>query len=185
MRYYKLLKDTPIAKAGEIFQQSIGIRGGKEEPVFVTISHSTAGLWANDIKNFDDWFEEIYDVIWAINTLNSRIEEISNTQYSELAIENLKSLGLLFATEEEAEKHLERLKARAILIQDTKGFKPDWSNINEEKYYGVWNAKTGELDCLSRMSIKHDDIYFETVDDIGYSFKTHEKEWKIYLGVEK
>ena len=185
MKIYKLLKNLPTIKAGTIFEER------EQYNDKILVARGIGRMYEIDvelIEDFDDWFEEIDEnVFYFIDVLSpdKPIQKRNIDESSDWFIERLKSLGNYFATEQEAEKHIEWLKARAVLIQDTKGFKPDWHNGNEEKYYGVWNAKTGELGCLSRMSIKHDDIYFETVDDVGYSFKTHEKEWKIYLGVEK
>lgn len=215
MKTYKLLKDLPTFKAGEEFFISENgnlIAGTPEKPKkvivgtgdsIVPIELDLMAYAKETLEQFPnilmDWFEEIKFEIpdkfeMGFWTVNYNIKDGLYTwwlpfddyrkDYEEILKHHME-IGLAFETEEETEKYLKWLKARAVLIQDTKGFKPDWHNGNEEKYYGVWNAKTGELGCLSRMSIKHDDIYFETVDDIGYSFKTHEKEWKIYLGVEK
>ena len=51
MKRYKLLKDLPFAKAGEIFQSRILDDGG--EYLF------WAKIKITNIKNFDEWFEEI------------------------------------------------------------------------------------------------------------------------------
>ena len=194
---YRLLKDLPFAKAGEIFESRISDDG--EEYLF------WGEIKTEKIENFDEWFEEIKEFeipdefdtgFWTIDfegyffgSGGAYPKYIPNNHWGEAHYKNnLKcytEIGWAFETKEATEKHIEWLKARAVLIQDTKGFKPDWSNINEEKYYGVWNAKTGELGGLSHMPIKHDDIYFRTADDIKDSFRNHEKEWKIYLGVEE
>ena len=68
------------------------------------------------------------------------------------------------------------MKAKVIIKQDTKGFKPDWKDIAEDKYYGFWDASAKKFDWI-RVSILQDDrIYFETKNDIKESFEKHPEE---------
>ena len=178
MKRYKLLKDLPFAKAGEIFQQSMGVRGGKEEPVFISASHITTSLWAKDIKNFDDWFEEINPTWiehWHITHVGDIIRESNHILREDTSIEDArKEIGNYFATEEDAEKHIEWLKARAILLEDTT--KKGMFNVCHNSVEGFKVLKTADV---------WSEMMFKTEEDAKQSIKSHEKEWKIYFGVEE
>ena len=176
MKQYKLLKDLPFAKAGEIFKSKILDDG--EEYLF------WGEVKTEKIENFDEWFEEIKEpeFFYYIDEKGLIIE--MRTDYRHADIHLRKAIGNYFETEEEVKKHIEWLKARVVLLEDTKEFKPDWNNDDEWKYYGVWKADTGRLDWLTTRVMNHDDIYFGKADDIRYSFEAHEEEWKIYLGVK-
>ncbi len=197
MKKYKLLKDSPFAKEGVIFQEWTGERSGKKEKVLVSTNNLTTTLWVEDVKNFDEWFEEIKEPelpkeffyiiegkISKVEYLTFSLNEDTKQEYRNI-IEEEKSVGNYFKTKEEAEKYLEYLKAKVIIKQDTKGFKPDWKDITEDKYYGFWDTSAKKLDCI-RISILQDDrIYFETKNDIKESFEKHPEEWKTYLTYEQ
>lgn len=201
MKRYKLLKDLPTFKAGdEFFISESGnlIAGTPENPKKVLIGEDDSIVpievdlmaYAKEtLEQFPniltEWFEEIECKGWAISTLNSRVEEISNTPYSKWTIENLKSLDLLFPTKQEAEKHLERLKARAVIMEDTNGFKPDWSNFEQRKWYPRYDFENFDFNIIFTDLITPGAIYFEKQKDVKNSIKLHAKEWKIYLGVEQ
>lgn len=176
MTKYRLLKDLPFAKAGEIFKSKILDDG--EEYLF------WGEVKTEKIENFDEWFEEIKEpeFFYYIDEKGLIIE--MRTDYRHADIHLRKAIGNYFETEEEVKKHLERLKARAVIMEDAKEFKPDWNDKDEWKYYGVWNADIKRLDWLPSKVIKHDSIYFKTADDIRYSLEAHQEEWKIYLGIE-
>ena len=195
MKRYKLLKDLPFAKAGTIFRRTsfkskdglsdydyletnILLDGNQDETVF-SIKRNYF------INNFDEWFEEIKEPeqIYYVDNLGGYVSKIDKNQLAifPALIANLKSIGNYFETEEEAEKYLEYLKAKAIIKQDAKGFKPDWKNDDEKKYYGFWDFEENKADwmlvCVSRGA----EIYFESIEIIEESFKKHPEEWKTYL----
>lgn len=94
---------------------------------------------------------------------------------------NFLAIGNLFPTRESAEKHFTYLKALQVLRGDTKGYewKPD-----DTYYTGIWeNAQKKLLHDWYRSSVLGG-IKFKTKEDIESSFKAHEKEWRIVLGVE-
>ena len=177
---YRLLKDLPFAKAGEIFKSKILDDG--EEYLF------WGEIKTEKIENFDEWFEEIYEnVFYFIDVLSPdkpiQMRNIDNS--SDWFIERLKSLGNYFDTEEEAEKHLEWLKARTVLIRDTKGFKPDWNDNDQVKFSIYYDFYHRELLDARVWMVKRAEIFFETEKEAENSIKIHEKWWKIYLGVEE
>lgn len=92
-----------------------------------------------------------------------------------------KEIGNHFETTKETQECIAYLKARAIIKQDTKGFKPDWQNADEERYCGKWDFDD-EIPHISILNIfKAPQIYFKSKKDIQESFKKHPDEWKTYL----
>lgn len=136
MKKYKLLKDLPCAGAGEIFQQ--GYDENDKDNVYLfqgALGVKYIKIWLDYIDDFDEWFEEIKEpkIFFTIDIYKSKFKEINTDYYSgwsALEVKNIKDLGLLFKTKEEIDKFIAYLKAKAIIKQDTKGFKPDWSNKN-------------------------------------------------------
>ena len=99
--------------------------------------------------------------------------------------EKKKQIGNYFETREEAEKELARRKAYVILKEDTKGFKPDWKNENEKKYYVVYDYGSDKFVSEWREVYNGGEkLYFATQEDAEASVKAHEKDWKTWLGVK-
>lgn len=189
MKRYKLLKDLPFAKAGEFFSLGTGKRNEISELTIVGENHTATVIWNRDIEDFDEWFEEVKEpkICFTIDFYKSKVKEINTDHYSgwsSLEIANIKRLGLLFYIQEEAEKYLAYLKAKEVIKQDTKGFKPNWKNC-ENKYYGYWNSGKDSLGYLVSYITKYSDICFKTEEDIKESFKKHPEEWKTYLTYEQ
>lgn len=196
MKRYKLLKDLPFAKAGTVFTRNtfkskdglsdydylethILLDGDQDETCF--------GLKRNYfINNFDEWFKEEPKIYFTIDFFRKEIAKVSEKEIMGYAIDNVKSLGLLFETQEKAKKHLKYLQAKEVIRKDTKGFKTDWSDKRRNGYYfGTWNHHSEEpsADSYSRMRISS--IKFKTRKDIEESFKNHPDEWKTYLTYEQ
>lgn len=193
MKRYKLLTDLPTFKAGdEFFISENGnlIAGTPEKPkkVIVGTGNSIVPVevdlmaYAKEtLEQFpnilEDWFEEIktYYLIDGYGRIQE--EDLWKTNIKDIS----KSIGNYFETEEEAEKHLEWLKAREVLIQDTKGFKPDWNDFNQMKYHVQYDYEDCEFGVWSSSFNKYCEIHFATEEDAKNSIKEHEEEWKIYL----
>lgn len=189
MKKYKLLKDLPCAGAGEIFQQ--GYDENDEDNIYLfqeILGAKQIKIWLDYIDDFDEWFEEVEEPeqYFSINIFKATVEEIKNIHYSEWAIENMKSIGMLFKSRNQAKAYLEYLKAKAIIKQDTKGFKPNWSNGYSYVHFGCWNNRRNELYADSTTSNeKYITIYFKTKKDLLESFKKHPEEWRVYLTYEQ
>ncbi len=195
MKTYKLLKDLPFAKAGTVFTRNtfkskdglsdydylethILLDGDQDETCF-SLQRSYF------INNFDKWFEEEPKIYFTIDFFRKEIAKVSEKEIMGYAIDNVKSLGLLFETKEEAEKYLEYLKAKAIIKQDTKGFMFDWQNHRKDKYYGYWNLDKNQPSYSLVYMSKKSSICFGNLDEIEESFKKHPDEWKTYLTYEQ
>ena len=198
MKRYKLLKDLPFAKAGALFtrntfkskdglsdydylETSILLDGNQDETVF--------GIKRNYfINNFDEWFEEIkeaekpkkYFYIGSMGHIES-----DEPRGWELSLRLRKMIGNHFETKEETEAYLTYLRAKAIIKQDTKGFKPDWNDEEEDKFFGYWDFKQEKVDYSLVFYIKRADIYFKTLKDIKESLEKHPIEWRTYLTYEQ
>ena len=194
MKRYKLLKDSPFAKAGEIFEVKTEIQDGAVQAVFTSERYKNTKIWTNgmDPNDFDEWFEEVrtfgqyYYVTDAgsIGYIKEGSEEPNNTLWR-------MEIGNIFETKEEAERHIKYLRAKAIIKQDTKGFKPNWYDTKQIKYSCSYQEDrfTG-YGCVkpvidSTKTTMSSLMYFKSKEDIEESLKKHPKEWKTYLFYEQ
>lgn len=194
MKRYKLLKDLPFAKVGDILSLKRSQKYGyfklckdRSNPRSIELYE---GIVEGFIDNFDEWFEEIKEpkIFFTIDIYKSKFKEINTDYYSgwsALEVKNIKDLGLLFKTKEEIDKFIAYLKAKAIIKQDTKGFKPNWNNEGEKKFFGSWNFQRKEVYWNYEYINKYVEIYFKTNEDIEESFEKHSEEWKTYLTYEQ
>lgn len=201
---YRLLKDLPNFKAGdEFFINESGnlIAGTPEKPKkvivgtgdsIVPIEVDLIAYAKETLQQFPniltDWFEEITPTwieYWYITVASSICQKSRHILAMDTSIEDArKEIGNYFQTKEEAEKHLEWLKAREVLIHDTKGFKPDGTDFDQMKYHVEYDHEDCEFGVWSGSLYKYCEIHFATKEDAENSLEAHEKEWKIYLGVE-
>lgn len=203
MKRYKLLKDLPTFKAGEEFFISESgnlIAGTPRNPKQITVktryglpmridliayAQETLEEFPNILK---DWFEEIkeaekpkkYFYIGSMGHIES-----DEPRGWELSLRLRKMIGNHFETEEETERHINYLMAKEVIKQDTKGFKPDWNDEEEDKFFGYWDFKQEKVDYSLVFYIKRADIYFKTLKDIKESLEKHPIEWKTYLTYEQ
>lgn len=192
MKRYKLLKDLPTFKADEEFFISKSgnlIAGTPSNPKQITVetgyglpmkidlmayAKETLEEFPNILK---DWFEELLDLneyfyITDDGKVDFVVEEEPNLS------RRRKAIGNIFDTKEEAEKYIAYLKAKAIIEQDNKRFKPNWDNDGESKYFGYLHFEKIEFGIVTnenkfgreRMN-KITTIYFKSEKDIKESFK--------------
>lgn len=200
MKYkkYKLLKELPLYKAGELFHISPNgnlVHTDRGELVY------QKNLLKAHPEILEEWFEKIverpkvelsgqyipeyrgkYYAICAGRA--SIVTEYYN--YDPMVTEKAAALGLSFETKKECQKFIDRLEAYQILRRDAKGFEPDWKNYAQKKWSGWYDYDLNMLssgDTLSCQSIG--DICFATEEDVRESFENHRKEWLTVLGVEE
>ena len=198
MKGYKLLKDLPTFKAGEIFDISssgnLVKRGQCISDCIVAYSAQTLEKFPNILK---DWFEEIPEqpkTVWHLEEgdeyysiasdgfITTEIYHLSTQSEDDMR----RKIGNAFLTKKEAEKELTRRKAKVILERDTKGFKPNWKNKYQDKYEVLYDYEFYKLVVDDSVNMpSHPSLWFATEEDAKESIKNHEKEWKIYLGVEE
>lgn len=179
MRKFRLKKDLPFAKAGDMVEMwSDGIMAFVGEPNLPRFNKK-------DVRMFPLWFEEVDKKKFGIDAVSAKVIEVSEELYTDSEIDNLNKLGAWFDTKEEAEKYLEYRKAKTIIKQDTNGFKPDWSNKQQYKYYGYWDLREHKPIWNVSNIAKTVNIYFESRNLLEESFKKHPEEWKTYLTYEQ
>lgn len=99
----------------------------------------------------------------------------------ELSYKLRKMMGNCFESPLEAEAYVDYLLAREVIKEDTKGFKPNWNNLEQIRFYGHWDVQFKIPFRSVSFTQKNATIYFKTVEDIEESFKEHPNEWKTYL----
>ena len=187
----------PFAKAGETFGLH---RGGIRDCITLFKGDEavyTIQVGENVSEMFNEWFEEVkepelpkeffcidIDKVISYNYYLFQSSESLRQEYIRF-MEKYKSVGNYFETKEKAEKYLEYLKAKEVIKQDTKGYKPDWNDENDRKYCGFWDITKKEFEYMCINALQSDSIYFNIADDIVESFKKHPKEWKTYLTYEQ
>lgn len=190
---YRLKKNLPCAKAGEIFREDFD----KNDNNNVYLYQESYGLkqlkiCLEDIDNFDEWFEEVEEPKWAYH-INDHGDSISCIRVGSLPSSEryLKEIGNYFETQEEAEEYLEYLKAKAVIKQDAKGFKPNWNDTkqikyscsyDEDRFTGYGCVKPVIEETSTKMGTL---IYFKSEEDIKESLKKHPEEWRKYLFYEQ
>lgn len=181
---YRLLKDLPTIEAGRIFEETKGSLGGTL--LYATGFCSDFTIDKDGIENFDEWFEGVGEPEW-VYYINAFGGVVDNVRVADLpgVRASLKSTGNYFKTKEEAEKYLEYLKAKEVIKKDTKGFKPDWNNGDETKFFGYWDFILEEPGRGLDYRAKTPNIYFRSPKDIKESFAKHPEEWKVYLTYEQ
>ncbi len=183
---YRLLKDLPFVKAGEVFKESSSQRMGEDERTLVGSIRLTTIIWIEDIENFDEWFEEVRifgEYYYVIDV--GHVGYLEDGNYRPNDTLGRMEIGNIFETREKAEKYLAYLKAKEVVKQDTKGFKPDWSDRDEIKYWGYWDFYQNKPDYDYDYRAKRVEIFFRTREDLKESFKKHPEEWKTYLTYEQ
>ena len=194
MKRYKLLKDLPTIKAGEIFKETV--TGYNEKNLLVRIAPLNAKsprLKVQDIDNFDEWFEEIQEPTDSIHwkpRIGDRCFILENanirpTSYTGMLRDyNAWRTGKVFRTEEECEKACDRELAE-VRLRRTSTFKPDF-------YNGMF-AYTVGYDCKHKRLyvtklvdvIIGNPITYESLEDAEKSIKENREDWLIYFGIEE
>lgn len=199
MKRFKLLKDLPYAKAGEIFELGMSKRSTFSEEILTNEKYEDMIIWVKDIApvNFVKWFEKLPEV-----KLPERFFYISGGEINyvdkdyyfwnkqaekeyQKKIDKCKSIGNYFETQKEALKYFEYLRAKTIIEESAKGFKPDWNNDNQDKFYGYCSSDTENVYYSYTRRAKSADIYFKSKKDIQESFTEHPDEWKTYLAYKQ
>ena len=195
MKRYKLLKDLPTFKAGDLFYISeygaLVHNGGDPDGYNVmAYAQSTLEKFPNILT---EWFEEIPNPTDSIHwkpKIGQRYFYIDDGYvfsdvWMDSRVDNRRYMaGVIYCAEADAEKALERQIAITTLMRDS-NFEPDWSNNDQNKWTVYYKHNDKELLVEATAFLQYPSaIYFDTYDNIKKSIKNHKKEWLIYLGVE-
>lgn len=189
MKRYRLLKDLPTFNKGDTFR--LTEHGHLMSEKAGVIAYAEPTLEKFNILD-SDWFGEIPEGkrwraggderYWCVQSDGEVVETcdiwagIDDEHYE---------LGNYFKTKEEAQKAAEWLKAFAVLRDDTKGFKPDWTDEDQEKWSVEYGHDGVQLITECYRFTQEGIIYFATAEDAEKSIETHEREWRVYYGVEE
>lgn len=192
MKRYKLLKDLPTFKAGDLFYIS--------EYGALVYDGGDGGVMAYARRTLDkfpeiltEWFEEIQEASTDSIHWNPMIGEkcfilenaniIPTLFTGKLRDYNAWRTGRVFRTEEECEKARDRELAE-VRLRRTSTFKPDFENDNGG-WIVVYNYRHHEM---SAQYVNFEDagepVRYETEEDALKSIRKNEQDWLTYFGVE-
>lgn len=196
MKRYKLLKDLPTIKAGEIFKETV--TGYNEKNLLVRIAPlnvKSPRLKVQDIDNFDEWFEEIQEPTdsihwkpkygeeeyWVVNSYGLIVKRIWSDSIEDL---NMYKLGFIYPTEEECKKDRNR-KLAEVRLRRTSTFTPDFEN-GRGGWFVAYNHLEGKLEYFQcSWQDAGESVRYKTREDAKKSIKENEQDWKIYFGIEE
>lgn len=201
MKRYKLLKDLPTFKAGQLaYISKTGnlIAGTPENQkttetgLIIMIYHETT------LKKFPniltEWFEEIKEPTDSVHYKPKDgddyfyISDYGNVGWevwSDKHIDNERlALGFIYRTEKEVEKARERRLAE-VRLQRTSDFKPDFENGE-----GGWVVFFGYMHkdlfpIRGGYSDSGEPVRYATEEDARKSIKENERDWLTYFGVKE
>lgn len=201
MKRYKLLKDLPTFKAGQLaYISKTGnlIAGTPENQettdygLILMIYHETT------LKKFPEilteWFEEIEEPVDSIHWKPNFGEEYWYVNYignvvcrswEDASVDLwLLESGNVYRTEKEAEKARERKLAK-VRLQKTSDFKPDFENGN-----GGWvvfySYADKELHSMRDSCTDSGELVrYATEEDSRKSIEENEQDWLKYFGIEE
>ena len=189
MKRYKLKRDLPTFKAGEIFYISDAGNLLRESDNVPAYSWSTIDKFPNILA---DWFEEIKPTRWKPEMshdyyyISGDGHAYDNSWDDSRFVDNGRfEIGNCFQTEEEAEIVVEYLKALAIVRGDaTTEFIKGRNN-----FYVVYDAAYNCLVVKDKSYYTENGIfglpYFATKEDAQKSIELHENEWLTIFGVKE
>ena len=190
MKRYKLKRDLPTFKAGEVFYLSDAGNLLRESDNIAAYSWTTLDKFPNILT---DWFEEIKESnrwkpkknhIYYCIIGDSYVAE--DVWYGGQCVDDDRfDLGNCFQTKEEAERVLEYLKALAVVRGDaTSKFVKGKRN-----WYVVYDAAYNYLVVKDKSYYTENGIfglpYFATKEDAKRSIKQHRNEWLTIFGVKE
>lgn len=196
MKRYKLLKDLPTFKAGDLFYISeygalVHNGGGPDGYNVMAYAQSTLEKFPNILT---EWFEEIQEestdsihwkpkngeIYWFTGIGGKTNHDFWTGTPADFWCYGL---GKIYRTKEECEKARDRELAEARLRR-TSTFKPDFENGDSGwgVHYDHLNNKLGYFKCSWQDT--GEPIRYKTSQEAEKSIKENGKDWKIYFGIE-
>ena len=188
MKRYKLKRDLPTFKAGDIFYISdMGnlIRESDNVPAY---SWSTLEKFPNILT---DWFEEIKPTRWKPEMDQTYYgisigSSVFSEYWNDLTVDHDRfNIGNCFQTKEEAEKAVEYLKALATVRGDaTSKFVK-----GERNWYVYYDTNLNSINSSISCTMLDNGIfglpYFATIEDARKSIEQHKDEWLTIFGIKE
>ena len=189
MKRYKLKRDLPTFKAGEVFYLSDAGNLLRESDNVPAYSWSTIDKFPNILT---DWFEEIKESTrWKpemhqiYRYINSDSYVYGNSWVDDYFDNGRFEIGNCFQTGEEAEKVVEYLKALATVRGDaTSKFVK-----GERNWYVYYDTNLNSINSSISCTMLDNGIfglpYFATIEDAKKSIEQHKNEWLTIFGVKE
>ena len=188
MKYYKLLKDLPTFKAGDLFY--INPDQGclvQKDTLILAYAKRTLEKFPNILT---DWFEEMPEEYkrwrakeskdyWFINDFG---EIECDNEYGLDSNDNLYAMGNYFKTAKEADDYRKYLIARQTLLDDAEGRK--WNKksnpwVDSDNWSTYYNDSLQEWQLEKELLYRPGIIYFKTRKALEKSHKEHKEQWDI------
>ena len=202
MKRYKLLKDLPTFKAGQLaYISKTGnlIAGTPENQkttetgLIIMIYHETT------LKKFPniltEWFEEIEEPTDSIHWKPKHGDEyfwidecgsiLPGTFYRDSLYDQQRlTFGNVYRTEKEAEKARDRRLAK-VRLRQTSDFKPD-PNKGELGWIVGYSCRAKKL-AVERFIYSYygETIHYKTAEDAKKSIKENREDWLKYFGIKE
>lgn len=191
MKRYKLLKDTPTFKAGNIFY--ISERGDlfydDSNNGIKAYCHKTLEKFPNILT---DWFEEIKEMNWKPKTgdeywtIYNDGSIDGNTWHDDCIDKERYEVGNCYRTEEDAE-HAKKVQIARTKIKRSSNFVPDWDNKCQEKFFVYLNHFAKYLDVGNTVSYNTigQIVFYQTRKDAERAIEELKQEYFLHFGVEQ
>mgnify|MGYP000988423612 CR=1 FL=1 len=193
MKRYKLLKDLPTFKAGDLFyisQYGDLIHDGGDVGI-TAYARQTLKKFPNILT---EWFEEIQEPTdsvhwkpecgeeyWVVNNYGLIVKRIWSDSVEDL---NMYKLGIIHPTKEECEKAFAR-KLAEVRLRRTSTFKPDFEN-DKGGWIVFYNPREKKLETQEVYRLDYGELVrYETKEEAEKSIKENEKDWLAYFGIEE
>ena len=192
MKRYKLIKDLPTFKAGNIFYTSEhgDLFYDDSNNGIKAYSHKTLEKFPNILT---DWFEEITDSIywdikygeyyWYIDDFGV----IKRDRWANYTSDGYRyETGNVYKTEQEAKKARELQIARAK-IRRSSNFVPNWDNKHQEKFFVYINhfAKYLDIGNTTSYDTSGQIVFYQTRKEAERAMEELKQEYYLHFGIEK
>lgn len=201
MKQYKLLKDLPTFKAGQLaYISKTGnlIAGTPENQettdygLIIMIYHETT------LKKFPniltEWFEEMEEPTTSVRRTPKMgeayfyVDEYGNVEreiWDNDGVDNeIMAMGFVRLTSEEATEARDRRLAE-VRLRQTSDFEPDFENGNGG-YVVSYDYINKKLDCSdSFWNNSGEPVHYATKEEAEKSIRENEQDWKIYFGIKE
>lgn len=202
MKRYKLLKDLPTFKAGQLaYISKTGnlIAGNPDKPEITDAGVQLMMYHKITLEKFPEilteWFEEIKEPVDSIHWKPEQGDEyfwidecgsiLPGTFYRDALYDQQRlTFGNVYRTEKEAEKARER-KLAEVRLRRTSTFKPDFeSDGGGWAVYYDYRYETLDV-CGFDYYDAGEIVRYKTRTEAEKSIKENERDWLIYFGVKE
>lgn len=201
MKRYKLLKDLPTFRAGQLaYVSSLGnlMAGTPEKPETTDTGLELMMYHRTTLKKFPniltEWFEEIEEQTDSIHwkpELDDRYwyicvdGSISHTRWADWESDiSQYEFGALYRTYEEAKGARDR-KLAEVRLRRTSTFRPDFEN-DKGGWVVCYYHVSKELDCIKTYRCDSGEpVRYETLEDAQKSIEENREDWLAYFGIKE